>query len=66
MDNRSRNVHHSIVDLGGQWYLFYHVQGPSWYERRVTAEYLDYAPDGSIKRVPMTKGGVRARRPPSR
>jgi len=63
-DNRSRNVHHSIVDFGGQWYLFYHVQGPSWYERRVTAEYLEHGADGSILPVAMTKEGVRARRPP--
>jgi len=65
MDNRSRNVHHSIVDFGGQWYLFYHVQGPSWFERRVTAEYLEHGPDGAIRPVAMTKEGVRAKRPPS-
>jgi hypothetical protein len=40
------------------------VQGPSWYERRVAAEYLDHAPDGAIRPVAMTKEGVRARRPP--
>jgi beta-xylosidase len=43
-----------------------HVQGPSWFERRVTAEYLGYEPDGSIRVVRMTKEGVRARRPPAR
>jgi beta-xylosidase len=62
MDNRSRNVHHSIVDFGGQGYVFYHVQGPSWYERRVCAEYLEYNPDGTIQPVQMTKEGVRLRR----
>lgn len=66
MDNRSRNIHHSIADFGGQGYVFYHVQGPSWFERRVTAEYLDYNPDGTIKRVYMTKTGVRAKQPPAR
>lgn len=66
MDNRSRNVHHSIVDFGGQGYLFYHVQGPSWYERRVAAEYLEYNADGTIKRVYMTKAGVVAKQPPSK
>jgi hypothetical protein len=62
VDNRSRNVHHSIVEFGGQWYLFYHVQDPSWFERRVAAEYLEYGLDGSIQPVAMTKEGVRATR----
>ena len=66
MDNKSRNVHHSIVDFGGQGYLFYHVQGPSWFERRVAAEYLEYNADGTIKRVYMTRTGVVARQPPAK
>ena len=55
MDNRSRNVHHSIVEFKGQWYLFYHVQGPSPYERRVCMEKIEYNEDGSIKPVKMSK-----------
>jgi beta-xylosidase len=66
MDNRSRTVQHSIADFGGQGYIFYHVQGPSWYERRVAAEYLAYNADGTIKRVYMTRTGVVAKQPPSK
>jgi beta-xylosidase len=58
MDNRSRNVHHSIVKFNNKWYLFYHVQGPSPYERRVCMEYLEYNPDGTIKPIKMTKDGI--------
>jgi beta-xylosidase len=59
LDNRSRNVHHSIVQVRGRWLLFYHVQGPSPYERRVCAEELFYNPDGTIKPITMTKAGVK-------
>ena len=58
LDNRSRNVHHSIVKFKDKWYLFYHVQGPSHYERRVCMEYLEYNTDGTIKPIKMTKEGV--------
>ena len=57
-DNDSRNSHHSIIEIKGQWYLFYHIQGPSPYERRVCVDYLYYNEDGSIKEVKMTKTGV--------
>jgi len=53
MDNRSRNIHHSIVKFKDQWYIFYHVQGPSPYERRVCMEKIYYNPDGTIKPVAM-------------
>lgn len=55
MDNRSRNVHHSILKFHGDWYLFYHVQGPSPYERRVCMEKIHYKLDGSIKPVQMSQ-----------
>lgn len=58
MDNRSRNIHHSIVQYRGRWYIFYHVQGPSPYERRVCAEFLDYNANGTIKAIAMTAEGV--------
>ncbi|MFC2137095.1 family 43 glycosylhydrolase [Bacteroidota bacterium] len=60
LDNRSRNVHHSIIDIEDQWYLFYHIQGPSPYERQVCAEYLYYNEDGTIKPIEMTKEGISA------
>jgi len=58
-DNRSRNVHHSIIEIEGQWYLFYHVQGPSPYERRVCIEYLEHDANGLIRPLNMTREGVR-------
>ncbi len=58
-NNDSRNVHHSVIQIGEKWYLFYHVQGPSPYERRVCAEYLQYRKDGTIKDIKMTKKGVK-------
>jgi beta-xylosidase len=56
LDNRSGNVHGSIVEFKGQWYLFYHVAGPSTWERRVCVEPLSYNPDGTIKPVQMSAG----------
>jgi arabinoxylan arabinofuranohydrolase len=64
-DNHSRNVHHSIVEMGGEWFLFYHVEGPSWYERRVCVDRLHYNPDGTIQTVVMTKEGVGPIAPPA-
>jgi beta-xylosidase len=64
MDNRSRNVHHSIIQVGDRWLLFYHVQGPSPYERRVCVEDLAYNPDGSIRPVAMTRDGAKPLEPP--
>ncbi|MBB3697806.1 family 43 glycosylhydrolase [Flammeovirga yaeyamensis] len=58
LDNDSRNSHHSITEIDGQSYLFYHVQGPSPYERRVCVDYLNYYEDGSIQEVKMTKEGI--------
>ncbi|NQZ76261.1 MAG: family 43 glycosylhydrolase, partial [Ekhidna sp.] len=57
-DNDPRNSHHSIIEIEGRWYLFYHVEGPSPYERRVCVEYLEYNEDGTIKEVKMSKTGV--------
>jgi beta-xylosidase len=59
LDNDSRNSHHSIIEIEGQWYLFYHVEGPSPYERRVCVDNLYYFEDGSIKEVIMTKDEVK-------
>ncbi|UAM98730.1 family 43 glycosylhydrolase [Polaribacter litorisediminis] len=61
-DNDSRNSHHSIIKIKEKWYLFYHIQGPSPYERRVCADYLEYDENGDIKEVKMTKTGIKALR----
>jgi beta-xylosidase len=59
LDNDSRNSHGSIIQIKDKWYLFYHVQGPSPYERRVCVDYLEYNEDGTIKEVKMTKTGIK-------
>jgi hypothetical protein len=54
LDNRSRNVHSSITEYKGKWWLFYHVAGPSPYQRSVCLAPLQYAADGSILPVKMS------------
>lgn len=49
IDNNSHNVHGSIAEFKGQWHLFYHIEGPSHWERRVYMEPLSYNEDGTIK-----------------
>jgi len=58
LDNHSHNVHCSITQFKGQWYLFYHVEGPSRWERRVCVEPLFYYPDGTIKPIQISKGKI--------
>ncbi len=58
LDNDSRNSHHSIIKIEDKWYLFYHIEGNSPYERRVCVDYLEYNADGTIREVLMTKEGV--------
>ncbi len=60
LDNDSRNSHHSIIEIEGKWYIFYHIEGPSPYERRVCAEYLEYDKNGNIMPVMMTDTGIEA------
>ena len=55
LDNHSGNIHGSITEFKGQWYLFYHVAGPSTWERRVCVEPLSYNEDGTIKPMQMSK-----------
>jgi beta-xylosidase len=52
LDNHSLNVHGSITEFKGQPYLFYHVEGPSHWERRVCVAPLFYNADGTINPVP--------------
>ena len=54
LDNNSLNVHGSITEFRDAWYLFYHVAGPSSWERRVCFEPLSYAPDGAIRPLRMS------------
>ena len=34
-----------------KWYLFYHVAGPSAFERRVCVVQLEYNSDGTISQI---------------
>jgi arabinoxylan arabinofuranohydrolase len=52
LDNHSRNIHGSISEFKERWWLFYHVAGPSPYERRVCVAPLHYDKDGNILPVP--------------
>lgn len=52
LDNRSRNVHGSTLEFKGRWYLFYHVEGPSAFERKTCLLPFEHRDDGSIQ--PLT------------
>jgi arabinoxylan arabinofuranohydrolase len=54
LDNRSRNFHGSIVEYKHNWWLFYHVAGPSAYERRVCLAPLHYDKDGNILPIKLS------------
>lgn len=54
IDNKSQNVHGSIVEFRGRWHLFHHIEGPSHWERRVCVEALEYNEDGTLKPVEMS------------
>ncbi len=52
------NNHGSIVEIGGEWYIFYHRQtNNSWYSRQGCLEKIEFLPDGSIPQVEMTSCG---------
>lgn len=57
--------HHSIVEIAGEWYYFYHIGNyhdgkvdGSLYRRNVCVDKLYYNPDGTIKLVAKTDQGV--------
>jgi hypothetical protein len=53
--------HHSLVEVKGQWYLFYHHNdlSPNFDKNRsVRADSLFFEPDGSIRKVIPTLRGV--------
>jgi hypothetical protein len=46
--------HHSIIEVGGKWYLFYHdstLSGGKTHLRNIKVTELTYLPDGSIKTI---------------
>ena len=53
------NNHGSIVEIAGEWYIFYHRQtNGTWYSRQGCAEKLRILPDGRIPQVEMTSCGL--------
>ena len=52
--------HHSIVQYHGQWYLFYHHNDYSTFDKRrsVCADSLFFNPDGTIQEVKPTLRGI--------
>lgn len=55
IDNQSPNVHGSITEFKGQWYLFYHVAASlTTRERQTCVEPLFYNEDGTIKPLKMS------------
>lgn len=58
----SNTAHQSIIEYQGRWYFIYHNGGiqPNGgsFRRSVCIDYLDYNPDGTIKRIVQTSEGV--------
>ncbi len=53
------NNHGSIVEIKGQWYIFYHRQTNNhWYSRQDCAEPIQILADGSIPQVEITSCGL--------
>lgn len=53
------NNHGSIVQIGDEWYIFYHRHtNGTWYSRQGCAERIEVQADGSIKQVEMTSCGM--------
>lgn len=53
------NNHGSIVQIGLQWYIFYHRQtNGTWYSRQGCAEPITVQADGSIPQVEITSCGL--------
>ena len=53
------NNHGSIVEINGQWYIFYHRQtNGHWFSRQVCAEPIQFRADGSIIQAEITSCGL--------
>ncbi len=53
------NDHGSIVQIGDDWYIFYHRQtNGTWFSRQGCAEKIKFEADGSIKQAEMTSCGL--------
>lgn len=53
------NNHGSMVQIGNDWYIFYHRHtNNTWYSRQGCAEKLEFSPDGNIKQAEITSCGL--------
>lgn len=53
------NNHGSIVQIGEEWYIFYHRHtNGTWYSRQGCAEKIEILPNGEIPQVEMTSCGL--------
>lgn len=53
------NNHGSIIEINGEWYIFYHRQtNNTWYSRQVCAERISFNDDGSIVQAELTSCGL--------
>ncbi|MCI8357656.1 MAG: family 43 glycosylhydrolase [Lachnospiraceae bacterium] len=53
------NNHGSIVEINGEWYIFYHRHtNGTWYSRQGCAEKIEILQDGSIPQVEITSCGL--------
>jgi len=57
--NMTGTTHGSIIEINGQWYVFYHrLTHKSDYSRQACAEKIRIEADGSIKQVEITSCGL--------
>ena len=57
--NFGANNHGSIIEINGQWYVFYHRHtNGTWYSRQVCAEPLKVEGDGIIRQSEITSCGL--------
>ena len=53
------NNHGSIVQINGQWYIFYHRHtNGTWYSRQACAEKVELLADGKIRQAEITSCGL--------
>ncbi len=53
------NNHGSIVEIGNDWYIFYHRHtNGTWFSRQGCAEKIHFEKDGSIRQVEITSCGL--------
>lgn len=57
-EDRAATVQSSVVSFKGMNYLFYHIDGPDEFHRRISVEPFQYTRDGLIPPVPRTASGA--------